>query len=171
MNWIRTFIRRPQVETEKRGLPAANERFPPEPLQMPVKDLNPLLLPPLTLAYVGDSVFELYVRSRLIAQGRTKVGDLHRAAVRYVRASAQAETLREIAPHLSDTERDVVRRGRNAKGHAAPKSSSPGDYAAATAFEALLGFLYLSRQGQRLEQLLQAATRHLEEAQNGKPSG
>lgn len=171
MNWIRTLIRRPKAESEKRGLPDSRESFPPEPLPMQVGGPNPLSLPPLTLAYVGDSVFELYVRSRLIAQGRTKVGDLHRAAVRYVRASAQAETLKEIAPHLSGIEQDVVRRGRNAKGHAAPKNASPGDYAAATAFEALLGFLYLSRQSERLEQLLQAAARHLEEAQNGKPSG
>lgn len=171
MNWIRTLIRRPKAESEKRGLPDPRESFPPEPLQMQAEGPNPRFLSPLTLAYVGDSVFELYVRSRLIAHGRTKVGDLHRAAVRYVRASAQAETLKEIAPHLSDTEKDIVRRGRNAKGHAAPKSSSPGDYAAATAFEALLGYLYLSSQGERLEQLLQAAARHLEEAQNGKPSG
>lgn len=171
MNWIQTLFRRPRPNPERPGVPEPERKFLPEPLQAEAKLPNPLSLPPLTLAYVGDSVFELYVRNRLIAQGRTKVGDLHRAAVRYVQASAQAATLAEISHDLSSVEQDVVRRGRNAKGHGAPKNARPGDYAAATAFEALLGFLFLSGEEERLGKLLQAAVRHLEKDQNGKPSG
>jgi ribonuclease-3 family protein len=129
---------------------------------------NPLLLPPLTLAYVGDAVYELYIRRRLLAQGHVRVGDLHRTAVRYVRAKAQAAAVAEIMPMLSPEEQDVVRRGRNAKGHAAPRSADAAEYAAATAFEALAGYLYLAGRFDRLEEVLAASARYLE-TEEGAP--
>lgn len=123
---------------------------------------NPLLLPPLTLAYVGDGVYEVYVRNRLMELGHVRVGDLHKQAVKYVRAKAQAGALAELMPTLSEVEQDVVRRGRNAKGHAAPKGSDPVEYAAATSFETLVGYLYLAGREERMAEVLAAAIRYLE---------
>src|SRR5690606_1089289 len=93
---------------------------------------NPLTLPPLTLAYLGDALYEAFVRERLLELGHVRVNDLHRHALRYVRATAQAAILAHLMPQLSQQEQDVVRRGRNAKGHAAPKSADPAEYAAST---------------------------------------
>lgn len=124
---------------------------------------NPLLLSPLTLAYVGDAVYELYVRGRLLDQGHLKVDDLHKTAVRYVRAHAQAAALAALSPGLTAQEQDVVRRGRNAKSHAAPKGTDPAEYAASTSFEALVGYLYLGGREARLEELLAAASEYLEQ--------
>lgn len=134
----------------------------PGPLAMAQPLKNPLLLPPLTLAYMGDAVYELFVRRRLLEQGHVRVGDLHKTAVRYVRAAAQAKAVAELLPILSEEEQDVVRRGRNAKSHAAPKGSDAAEYAAATSFETLAGYLYLAGRDDRLEQVLAAAARHLE---------
>lgn len=137
--------------------------FPPVPLPSRPELKNPLLLPPLTLAYVGDAVYELFVRQRLIALGHVRVNDLHRTAVRYVRANAQAKALATLATALSEEEQDVARRGRNAKSHAAPKGSDAAEYAASTAFETLVGFLYLSGRSERLGEVLAAAATCLEQ--------
>ncbi|MBP2018383.1 ribonuclease-3 family protein [Symbiobacterium terraclitae] len=124
---------------------------------------NPLELPPLTLAYLGDALYEAFVRERLLDLGHVRVNDLHRQALRYVRATAQAGILQHLLPALTEEEQDVVRRGRNAKGHAAPKSADAAEYAASTGFEALLGYLHLAGREERLQQLLQAAAAHVEE--------
>lgn len=111
------------------------------------------LLSPLRLAYVGDAVHELFVRTGLIFDGG-KAGAMHRAAIRAVNAAGQARALERIEERLTEAESDVVRRGRNAHAHhAAPKSADPADYARATGFEALVGYLYLSGQMERLEAL------------------
>ncbi|MBY6274376.1 MAG: ribonuclease III [Bacillaceae bacterium] len=123
---------------------------------------NPLTLPPLTLAYLGDALYEAFVRERLLELGYVKVNDLHRHALRYVQATAQAAILNHLMPALSEQEQDVVRRGRNAKGHAAPKSADPAAYAASTGFEALLGYLHLAGHEQRLAELLRAAAAFVE---------
>lgn len=124
---------------------------------------NPLLLPPLTLAYLGDALYEAFVRERLLELGYVRVNDLHQHALRYVRASAQAAILGHLMPALTEQELDVVRRGRNAKGHGAPKSADPAEYAASTGFEALLGYLHLAGEEARLRQLLQAAANFVEQ--------
>lgn len=139
-----------------------SDQLIPGPLQMEQPMKNPLLLPPLTLAYVGDAVYELFVRRRLLERGHVRVNDLHKTAVRYVRAAAQAKAVAELLPSLSDEEQDVVRRGRNAKSHAAPKGSDAAEYAASTSFETLAGYLYLAGRYERLEQVLAAAAKHLE---------
>lgn len=123
---------------------------------------NPLLLPPLTLAYLGDALYEAFVRERLLDRGHVKVNDLHRSAMRYVRATAQAEVLHHLLPELTEQEQDVVRRGRNAKGHAAPKSADAAEYSASTGFEALLGYLHLAGRAERLQQILEASAAHVE---------
>jgi ribonuclease-3 family protein len=123
---------------------------------------NPLLLSPLTLAYLGDSIYEAFVRERMLDRGIVKVHDLHKASMKYVRASAQAQILAALMPILTEQEQDVARRGRNAKGHSAPKSAAAEDYAASTGFEALIGYLYLAGRTQRLGEVLEAAAQYVE---------
>lgn len=116
----------------------------------------------LELAYLGDTIYDLYVRRRLvIAGGRMK--DLHRAAVSQVRASAQSEALSRIEDMLTEDEQGVVRRARNVKQNV-PKSAEPGDYHRATAFEALLGYLYLMHREERLQEILTTANPDKEDA-------
>ena len=109
----------------------------------------------LELAYLGDTVYDLYVRRRLVINGG-RMKDLHRAAVSQVRASAQSQALTRIEEMLTEEEQGVVRRARNAKQNP-PKNADPGDYHRATAFEALLGFLYLMDRQARLQEILTAA--------------
>lgn len=109
---------------------------------------------PLILAYVGDAVYELAVRERLAARGPSKVAELHREAVALVRAPAQAALLRRLEGLLTPEEEEVVRRARNAKSGPAPRGVPVQEYRHATAFEALLGHLYLDGQTRRLAELL-----------------
>ena len=120
-------------------------------------------LNPLQMAYICDTIHDLYVRSRLLADGRT-VGGMHRQAVRMVSAHAQARMLERIEGELTEEEADVARRGRNSQAkHAAPRHADPADYAHATALEALWGYLYLSGQTQRLDTLIRLALSRTED--------
>ena len=108
----------------------------------------------LQLAYIGDSVFDVYVRGRLTVRG-IRSAEMHHQAVSHVNARAQAETLEALRPLLSQAEEAVVRRGRNANvHHAPPKGVTPQEYAGATALEALIGYLFLCGQSERLNELL-----------------
>jgi len=111
-------------------------------------------LPALVLAYVGDAVYELAVRSLLVADGRVKVGQLHKEAVNYVSAAAQAEALRVLEGNLTEEEAAVMRRGRNTKSAHTPRSTGIMDYRHSTALECLIGYLFLKGEGQRLEEIL-----------------
>lgn len=108
------------------------------------------MIPPLTLAYIGDSVYELYIRERLLSMGVTNVHLMHDRAINYVKAKAQAEGLRRIMDILTEEELDIVKRGRNAKSYTVPKNANIQDYRHATGLEALLGYLYLKRDNERL---------------------
>lgn len=113
------------------------------------------LLNPLQLAYLGDSVWDLLIRSRLLYAGRN-VHNMHRAATGSVNAGAQAQALERMTPLLSPEEVEITRRGRNAHArHPAPRNQNPADYQAATALEALVGFLYVTGQEERLLELFQ----------------
>lgn len=112
-----------------------------------------LNLSSLGLAHLGDSVFEVMVRSWLCLRGASKVKDLHRATVKYVSASAQAARFQKIEPLLTGEEADVFRRGRNTAPHSVPKAASRGEYQTATGFEALFGWLYLQGRTERLNEL------------------
>lgn len=112
-------------------------------------------MPPLALAYVGDAVWELEVRVTLIDCGERRPQQLHRLAVQKVKANAQADRLHRIASSLSERERAVVRRGRNAKSRSVPRSATVADYRASTGVEALLGYLYLSGLTERLREIVQ----------------
>ena len=115
-------------------------------------------LSPLTLAYLGDAIYEMYVRRELIERyaGHT-THDLHKKATRLVRASAQAFTVAALMDKLTSEEQSVFRRGRNMHNATIPKHAEVGDYRAATGFEALLGYLYLTDQQGRLETVLALA--------------
>ena len=138
----------------KEELNSAHDAFAPAD----IRGLNPL-----QMAYVGDTVHDLYVRSMLLSRGMA-VGKMHRQAVRMVSAGAQARMLERIEPELTQEEADIARRGRNSQAkHAAPRHADPADYAHATALEALWGYLYLSGQTQRLDELMKLALMRTED--------
>ena len=112
------------------------------------------MLSPLVWAYVGDSVYELYVRTHLVNNSNAKPHKLHLESVKYVKAEAQAEVLEKISKSLTDDEKEIARRGRNAENHHLPKNANISDYSHSTGFEALIGFLYLTNQDERLEEIL-----------------
>ncbi len=95
-------------------------------------------MPPLTWAYVGDAVYELYIRQHLVETTNLKPNKLHREATKFVRASAQAEILEKLKEYLTEEEQEIVRRGRNTQNHHLPKNADPADYMYSTAFEGLI---------------------------------
>lgn len=138
----------------KEELNSAHDAF----VQADIRELNPL-----QMAYVGDTVHDLYVRSMLLSRGMA-VGKMHRQAVRMVSAGAQARMLEHIEPELTPEEADIARRGRNSQAkHAAPRHADPADYAHATALEALWGYLYLSGRTKRLDELMKLALTRTED--------
>ena len=116
------------------------------------EDIN--LLSPLTWAYVGDCVYELYIRTKLVNKTKMKPHQLHIEAIKYVKAKSQAELLKKIEDELTDEEKDIVRRTRNTQNHHLPKNSNVQEYMYATAFEGLIGYLYLTKQNERIKYLL-----------------
>lgn len=111
---------------------------------------------PLSLAFVGDGVFELLVRQRLVERTRLVPGKLHSMCVKYVSAKGQSRALATLEPLLTDQEQAVLRRGRNASKATVAKHATPQEYRASTGFEALLGWLYLTGQNARIEELFNA---------------
>ncbi len=112
------------------------------------------MMNPLIWAYIGDSVHDLYIRQALIEETEYKPHKLHLLTSSEVNAKAQAESLDKIKDILTDEEENIVRRGRNAKNYHVPKHTSVEDYAKATAFEGLIGYLYLTKRFDRLEEIL-----------------
>lgn len=115
--------------------------------------VSPKELSPLTLAYVGDAVFELFVRLTVLTDGNAPVNRLHKKAKNIVNAKAQAAIYFKIAPLLTEEEESVFRRGRNAKSHTTPKNMDLMDYRHATGLEALFGYLYLKGEKERALEL------------------
>ena len=107
----------------------------------------------LGLAHLGDGVYELMVRSWLCLHGKATAKGLHKAAIHYVAAPAQAQRAKRILPDLTQEELEVFRRGRNASPHSIPQNASREEYATATALEALFGWLYLKGRNDRLNEL------------------
>ena len=112
------------------------------------------MMSPLTWAYVGDCVYELYIRTQLINKTNLKPHKLHIESIKYVKAQAQAEILKKIHENLTQEEQEIVKRCRNAENHHLPKNCNVQDYMYATAFEALIGYLYLTKQNKRLKEIL-----------------
>ena len=108
----------------------------------------------LTLAYIGDAIYELKIREYLLTQNYTKVNDLHKHAIRYTSAISQAQITDYLMPNLSEEEIEYYKRGRNTGGTHKPKNASLNDYRKATGFEALIGYLYLIKNIDRMEELI-----------------
>ncbi len=118
---------------------------------------------PLTLAYIGDEIYDLIIRTIVVGRGNTKAANLHRAASQLVKAHAQSEMMRTIVPLLNEEEADIYRRGRNAKSPTMAKNASMSDYRRATGFEALMGYLYLKDEFPRIVTLVKAAIENYDE--------
>jgi ribonuclease-3 family protein len=118
------------------------------------KDIKVDTLSPLTLAFTGDAVFSLFVREMLVCDANRPVGKLHKLSVNWVKAEAQSKGMRAILPVLTEKETEVFKRGRNAHTSHTPKNQSGCDYHYATGFEALVGYLYLKDETERLNELL-----------------
>lgn len=121
------------------------------------KKMNPREYKPLALAYIGDTVFDLFIRTKIMEDGNRHVSDMHKKAVRYVNASAQAKIVHILEDELTEEETGVLKWGRNAKVNTHPSHASLGEYHPATGFETLLGFLYLEGKKERLCELLEKA--------------
>ncbi|HZJ77814.1 MAG TPA: ribonuclease III domain-containing protein [Clostridia bacterium] len=124
---------------------------------------NPSLISPLGLAFVGDAVFDLMVRKYYLKQANRPVKKLHNLVVKRVCAQAQAEAAGLIFPMLTDEEQAVFRRGRNAHTSHTPKNASVEDYHLSTAFECLIGYLYLADNNQRIDELFDVIKNSWEE--------
>ena len=114
------------------------------------KEIN--MMSPLTWAYVGDSLYEMYIRTYLSNTTNLNPHKMHVLSIKYVKASSQAEILKKL--ELTEEEKEIVRRGRNAENHHLPKHASLEDYMYSTAFEALIGYLYLTKRNDRLQEIL-----------------
>ena len=130
-----------------------NEKYPPEEI------------PVLVLAYLGDAVYDLYIRQYLIEQGITRLNVLHKKATGYVRAEKQALAIRSLEERLSDAEAAVARRGRNAKSSHPKKGKDIGIYHYSTGLEALVGYLFMKRNYNRLQEVLTMARESVEESE------
>lgn len=117
---------------------------------------------PLTLAYIGDGIYDLIIRTVVVERGNRAAANLHKKSIKFVNATTQAAMLETIKEELSEEEQGVYRRGRNAKSYTTAKNASIGDYRKATGFEALLGYLYLQDRMDRVIELVKLALDKLE---------
>ena len=125
-----------------------------------MEELDVNQMSPLIWAYIGDSVYEQYIRNYLVINTRYKPHKLHIEATNFVKASAQANILKKIEDILTEEEKEIVRRTRNTKNHHLPKNSNVQDYMYATAFEGLIGYLHLTKQEERLKEILELSLKY-----------
>jgi len=122
---------------------------------------------PLSLAFVGDGVFEKFVRERVILSHPNELPHkLHLLAVKYVKASSQSKIIESLEEYLSEDEMYIFKRGRNAKSNTTPKNANLLDYRKASGFEALIGYLYLTGRDERLEEIVKLSFRIIEKGDN-----
>ena len=115
---------------------------------------------PLVWAYIGDSVYEQYIRDYLVTNTKYKPHKLHVEATKFVKAAAQARILELLEKDLTEEEKEIVRRARNTKNHHLPKNSNVQEYMYATAFEGLIGYLHLSKNTNRLNEILELSLKY-----------
>lgn len=116
--------------------------------------VNPQQYSPLSLAYIGDAVYELYIRTFIMHTANMPVSKLHKASTRYVSAKAQADTVKKIMDKLTEEELSAYKRGRNAHSYTSAKNADIIDYRMATGLEALIGYLYIKKDTARLEEVI-----------------
>ena len=119
-----------------------------------VKEVDIRTYSPLTLAYIGDAIFDLIIRTVVVERANEPANRLHHKTVKYVNAKTQAEMIEALLPELSEEEIAVYKRGRNAKSYTSAKNASIGDYRKATGLEALMGYLYLQGRTERILELV-----------------
>ena len=124
-----------------------------------IKDIN--TYSPLTLAYIGDAIYEIIIRTMVVSKGDRQVGKLHKESSELVKASTQAEISKSLKDILTEEEERVFKRGRNAKSFTTAKNASMSDYRTATGFEALMGYLYLSHQSERMLELINTGLKNI----------
>lgn len=127
-----------------------------------MKEVDPGTYSPLTLAYIGDSIYDLVIKSLVVNEGNKQVQKLHKATSTLVQASAQSKMMRRMQEHLTEEEHAVFKRGRNAKSVSPAKNQSITDYRRATGFEALIGYLYLKKEWKRMLDLIKIGLESLE---------
>lgn len=118
-------------------------------------ELEVNMMSPLVWAYIGDAVYEMHIRTYLVNTTKLKPNKLHIESIKYVKAKAQSEILNKIYDNLTDEEKDIVRRTRNTENHHLPKNAELKDYMYATAFEGLIGYLFLTNRQERLDAILE----------------
>lgn len=128
-----------------------------------MKEVDAHSYSPLTLAYIGDSIYDLIIKSLVINQGNRQVNKLHKETSMYVQASTQSLMMRAMQEELTEEEHAVYKRGRNAKSVSPAKNQSITDYRRATGFEALLGYLYLKKEWKRMLDLVKIGLDSLKE--------
>ena len=114
-------------------------------------------LSPLSLAFLGDSIYEAFVRTKILSMGNRPASELHKIAVGYVKAKAQAKAAHKVLDFLTEEEAQIYKRGRNTNIHTVPKNAEMADYRHATALEALIGYLYLKGSEERMHEILNLA--------------
>lgn len=124
--------------------------------------IEPKEVSSLALAYIGDAIYEIFVRTMVLSKGNAPVNKLHKQSKEYVNAKAQAELYYTIAEYLTEEEQAVFRRGRNAKSFTTPKNMTLADYRHATGLEALFGYLYLKGDMKRALELFEKGVKSLE---------
>ena len=113
---------------------------------------------PLVLAYLGDTLYDIYVRTRLVQENENMLAHkLHVEAIKYVKAHGQSEAIGIIEPELTEAELSAYKRGRNSKSYTVPKNADVGEYRRATGFEALIGWLYVGGKTERMNEIMQMA--------------
>lgn len=117
---------------------------------------------PLALAYIGDTIYDFYVRTKVLALGNRHVTQMHKDSVKFVKAHSQAVSMHALESVLSEEEMRIYKWGRNAKSNTVPKNADVGEYRVATGFETLIGYLYLKSENERLESLLDIAYNEVE---------
>ena len=130
-----------------------------------VKEVDVREYSPLTLAYIGDSIYDLIIKSLVVNEGNRPVKELHRQTSRYVKASAQSQMMRVLQDKLTEEEHGVYKRGRNAKSVSPARNQSVTDYRRATGFEALMGYRYLRKEWTRMLELVKEGLESLAESE------
>ncbi len=123
-------------------------------MQMDISAINVNTLSPLALAFIGDGVYDLVIRTMVVEQGNTPVNNMHKKTSNLVKASAQARLYKDIKDELTANETTIFKRGRNAKSKTYAKNASKSNYRIATGFEALIGYLYLTNDFSRILKLI-----------------
>ena len=125
-----------------------------------MEELDVNQMSPLVWAYIGDSVYGQYIRNYLVLNTKYKPNKLHIEATKFVKAAAQAKILQNLENDLTEEEKEIVRRTRNTKNHHLPKNSNVQEYMYATAFEGLIGYLHLSKNKERLKEILDLSLKY-----------